>query len=376
MIDFFFGKPRTGKTYRAVRYLHDGYLRDLDKDFVPKFKNILTNIGGFNFELVNKMFLDHGSSSRAYKLVWSEFYKRLKVLYDMAIAEKSDIELNKYADYHNINDCMIFIDEASLFLKKYDDVLSWYFAYHGHFRVRLVIIAQSPKQIYSEYMEHTEIYYEAQPQSKQLSNSSLRYIHYSAIPFNKDNKFSSSSIKTDPKIYELYKSGEIDKPKKIVYKFIAIALAALAFVIGLFYYFTNTLEKRTHPDGYKEVSPHDEIVNPYDGNVTVKKSPVTSSMLLRVRCDNTSCSRIDSAYQTNYIPKLYFEEALKMIDSKLLAGSTVRVFDVEYNDRLFSIPSDSIKYFSMWNVPLVQKSGQKQMFGSPSDVINSAGGTQ
>ena len=63
-------------------------------------------------------------------------------------------------------------------MKRYDDVISWWLAYHGHFRIRIVCIAQSPKQICPEYLTHTEIYYEAQPQSKQLKSNSLRYIHY------------------------------------------------------------------------------------------------------------------------------------------------------------------------------------------------------
>ena len=252
MIDYFFGKPRTGKSYRAVKYIYDGYIRDLEKGIEPKFTNILTNIGGFKFDLINQLFLDHGSTSRAYKLVWQTFYSRLAKLYEMAKAEKSDDELNKYADYHHINDCLIVIDEASLYLKKYDDVLSWYFAYHGHFRVRIIIIAQSPKQICPEYMSHTEIFYDAQPQSKQLSNSSLRYIHYSDMPFSSTTKFSSSSIKTDQKIYNLYKSGEIDKPKKIIYKYIFIAIVA---VIAIFFFFNllfHNMNARVHKEDSKQ----------------------------------------------------------------------------------------------------------------------------
>lgn len=352
MIDYFFGKPRTGKSYRAVKYLYDGYLRDLDKESSPKYKNILTNIGGFNFELVNKMFLDHGSSSRAYKLVWSAYYSRLQTLYKMAMDEKSDQELNRYADYHDINDCMIFLDEASLFLKKYDEVLSWFFAYHGHFRVRLVIISQSPKQIYSEYMEHTEIFYEAQPQSKQLGDSSLRYIHYSGLPFNKENKFSSSTIKTDPKIYELYKSGEIDKPKKIIYKYFFYIAAAMFFIFFIAYLFYGRTEKKLNSNQLQDASKSSTTSTTVNGSVVANHTSFNSnSIFIRVRCDYYSCARVDPSIKIAYIPKLYFEETLKSFSHSLVASSTIDILGVSYSDRMFIVSKDYLSALGVWSVP-------------------------
>lgn len=372
MIDYFFGKPRTGKSYRAVKYLYDVYIRDLEKDKAPKYKNILTNVGGFNFELVNKKFLDHGSTSRAYKLIWADFYKRLKALYDMAMSEKSDTELNKYADYHNINDCMIVLDEASLYLKKYDDVLSWYFAYHGHFRVRLLIIAQSPKQICSEYMEHTEIYYEAQPQHAQAHDSFLRYIHYSSIPFNKENKFGSSSIKTDPKIYELYKSGEIDKPKKIVYKFIGYIILALLFVFFVGKSFYDRTSEKLAPSQTNQSEP---VSNASPSSTAPVPSAVpnfdSNSIFIRVRCDQTSCARIDPAVQLHYIPKLYFEDSLKYFSNKLITSSTVVIFDTVYNDRLYSVSKDYLTALGVWSIP---SSASNQVSSPPVNSV--VGGAQ
>lgn len=151
MIDYFFGKPRTGKTYRAVNILYEDYIKN--ENISPKFTYILTNIGGFKFKEINQLFQDRGSKSISYKLIWADFYKHLGVLYRMALEEKDDVELNRYAYSHKINDCLIILDEASLYLKKYDDVISWYLAYHGHFKVRIIIIAQSPKQINAEYVQ-------------------------------------------------------------------------------------------------------------------------------------------------------------------------------------------------------------------------------
>ena len=299
MIDYFFGKPRTGKTYRAMKLIHDLYISP-KKDETPKFKNILTNVGGFKFQEINQIFLNSGSSSVAYKLKWSEFYKHLKKMYEMAIDDKSDEELNRYADYHKINDCLIVIDEASYHFKKYDDVLSWWLAYHGHFRIRIILIAQSPKQINSEYLVHTEIYYDAQSQSKQLTNNKLRYIHYSDIPFNKENKFSSDTITTSQDIYDLYKSGEIDKPKKIIYKYIFIAIASLVSIVFLFNLFLNNLNDRTITPGEENL-----VQNSENNNISINNE--VGKIFLNIRCNEKNCWNVDKKYLNNSISLNYFK---------------------------------------------------------------------
>jgi len=298
LIDFFFGKPRSGKTYRAVDLIYKEYI---STDKPPKFTNILTNIGGFKFKEINEIFLNRGSKSVAYKLHWNDFYTHLSKMYEMAMQDKSDDELNRYAYSHKINDCLIILDEASLYMKKYDDVISWYLAYHGHFKVRIIIIAQSPKQINPEYLSHTEIFYVAQPQSKQLTNNQLRYIHYSDIPFSKDNKFSSNTIKTSQDVYNLYKSGEVDKPKKIIYKFIGIALFALIFIALVVNHFVNNLEERVQIDDENSSK---------NSSYSVSKNLDINKDLVCFRCDDKKCWLNDSRYQPFEISRSYLKFVL------------------------------------------------------------------
>jgi hypothetical protein len=325
LIDFFFGKPRSGKSYKAMKYIYYEYISEPPQNtniltqthiyklysfhFVhaktPKYRNILTNIGGFKFDKVNQIFLDKGVPNRAYKLVWKDFYKHLKVMYEMAMDDKDDVELNRYATYHLINDCLIVLDESSLYMKKYDDVISWWLAYHGHFKVQIIIIAQGPKQINAEYMTHTEIFYEAQSQSKQLMDSQLRYIHYSDIPFSKDSKFASSTIKTEQKIYDLYKSGEVDKPKKIVYKYIFIFVLAILFVLFFGYKLFNSV---SNPKGAAVAA--DKNISNQLQNVSVSSSGIIAPVgvsLIPIRCDNKKCWNPDSLYLQNEITITYFK---------------------------------------------------------------------
>ena len=313
MIDFFFGKPRSGKSYRAVKLIYDDYLKDLNNP--PKFRNILTNVGGFKFDKVNQMFSDNGSSSQAYKLSWKSFYIHLKKMYEMALDEKSDEELNKYADYHIINDCLIVLDEASLYMKKYDDVISWWLAYHGHFRVRIVIIAQGPKQINPEYMTHTEIFYEAQPQAKQLRDNQLRYIHHSEVPFNKDSKFSSDTINTSPELYALYKSGEVDKPRKIIYKFIVILFLGALFSFSAFYYLFYSLGQRTTEEN--EVNNVQENQFEYQSNQPDTEINTNKKDLINFRCNSKYCWIVDDKYKYNEVSLTYLKFIILKHDIEL-----------------------------------------------------------
>lgn len=310
MIDFFFGKPRSGKSYRAMDMIYNEYIAKSDS--IPKFKNILTNIGGFKFDEVNKIFLARGSVSVAYRLVWKQFYPHLKEMYSMAMDDKSDDELNDYADLHKINDCLIVLDEASLYMKKYDDVISWWLAYHGHFRIRIICIAQNPKQIYAEYMTHTEIYYEAQPQSKQLKNNSLRYVHYDDIPFNKNSKFSSNTIKTKKEVYALYKSGEIDKPKKIIYKFIFIAVIAILAIFLLSKIFVGKIKSEAGIDESDSVSNLSSNSSSFDSSKTI----------ITFRCNNKNCWLPSNKYIYRTISKTYLKYVLLKNDVKLLYFET------------------------------------------------------
>ena len=309
MIDFFFGKPRSGKTYRAMKLIFDLYIAILIKGLTPKYTNVLTNVGGFNFKKVNQIFQDNGSQSVAYKLVWKEFYKHIEKMYQMALDDKTDEELNRYADYHKINDCLIVLDEASLYMKKYDDVISWWLAYHGHFKIRIIIIAQSPKQINPEYMSHTEIFYEAQPQAKQLRSDQLRYIHYSDIPFNKESKFSSNTITTDQSIYDLYKSGEVDKPKKIVYKFIAIMVFSLIALFLVVKYLFSSISDRHQVEDIDSSAP--------GATSSINHQVVANEDLLMLRCTNSHCWNLDTKFKDTSISISYLKFFLLKNDIQL-----------------------------------------------------------
>lgn len=384
MITILTGLPRSGKSYRAVWQIYETFIKSTSKDY-KKHQYLYTNIGGFKHDVVNDILVknpiitdDEIIVKESLYLDWDVFYSHLDKLFDMAQADKSDDELLRYARYHKLTPAMIVIDESyRYFTKRSDPVLVWLNGYHGHLGLDIVIIIHRPSLMHSDYKAHTEEFIDAQPKSKSLTNNIFRYKFYSDDHYIKQSNYSTDRLIANQAIFDLYKSGDLHKPKKILYKYIGIMIGAVFFIGLMAYFFMDKMGDHLAPAPTSEtvVNPLDPP-NPLDANVTHQKSSISSSMLLRVRCDNLSCSRIDSAYQTNYIPKLYFEEALKMIDFKLLAGSTVKIFDVVYKDELYSIPSDSISYFSMWNIPLVQSNNPKQTFSSTGDVYKTSGVTQ
>jgi hypothetical protein len=314
MIDYFFGRPRSGKSYRAVKYIYDNYLKNENSN--PKYSYILTNIAGFKFKEINQIFRDRGSKSFAYKLIWDDFYKHLTALHKMALDEKSDEELNRYAYSHKINDVLIVFDEASLRFKKYDDVISWFLAYHGHFKIQIIIIAQGPKQINSDYLEHTEIYYEAQKQSKQFRDNQLRYIHYDEIPFNPNNKFGSDTITTKQEIYDLYKSGETDKPKKVLYKFLLIMIFAIVVMISLFKLFAYKYAPPEDESNQKQETETNALIEEQSDYITQAQNE--DYIILDIRCDEKNCWNIDRKFENTSISLQYFKYIVINYKLKLL----------------------------------------------------------
>lgn len=307
MIDFITGKPRTGKSYRAVKYILDLYL---DENKEPPYKYIITNIGGFKFEYINDKFDSMGRDNYAYKLIYKDFLEHVKNMHQLALDGSEDDELIEYADNHKINDALIVLDEAMLYLKKLDDSMSWFFSYHGHFKVRLIIMCQHPKQVHADYKVHTEFFIHAQPQSKQLINNVMRYKHYDSPDLKDSHK--SDTIKTNPEVYKLYKSGEIDKPKKIVYKYIVMFLLFLLFFVFVIY----SLFDRMTPDA-ADTNTTDLSTSSTESKVDLPPYSSFDSDLINIRCNDRFCWNPDILFKNNQISITYLKYILLKHDIRL-----------------------------------------------------------
>jgi hypothetical protein len=309
VIDFITGKPRTGKSYRAMKYILDNFF---DANKKPPYKYILTNIGGFQFDYLNDKFMVMGRENTAHKIFYRGLLEHIQVMHKMAFDGSEDVDLIKYADTHKINDALIVIDEAMLYMKKLDEAMSWFFSYHGHFKVRMIIMCQHPKQVHADYKIHTEFFIHAQDQSKQLRNNVLKYKHYDN-PELRDSH-TTDSIATDPNVYALYKSGEIDKPKKILYKYIAYGVV-LIFIISMVFY---SLFSRLSPDSVSASSADINNSSSYAQPDNFDTPGVFPDLkLFTVRCDLKTCWNTDPLFESNEITLTYFKFVVVSNDLEL-----------------------------------------------------------
>lgn len=374
MISILTGLPRSGKSYRAVWYIQKHFIDVKSKDY-DKHTYLYTNIGGFKHELVNETLMqnpiDNGTDQpdtlkESVYLDWAVFYPKLQKLHEMAKADKPDEELLVYARYHKLTPALFVIDEAYRFYTKTSDpTLVWWHGYHGHLGHDILIIIHRPSLMHSDYKAHTEEFIDAQPKSKALFSNQFRYFYYSIDNYSKTNRYHSDKLQADPDIFALYKSGDLHNPKKIVYKFIFIAILALLFILFLAYYFLHVIKKQTHID-QNDFPVVEQSINPYDGNTTTMPLAKSSStpflnLALRVRCDRENCSRVDNQYKINYIPRHYFEQLLKTVDHKYLTGTEIKICDQIYEDSLYVISEDSMYLFSFWNIQKSQNFQQKPL---------------
>jgi hypothetical protein len=271
----------------------------------------------------------------------------------MATADKPDLELLRYCRYHKLTPAIFVIDEAYRFYKKLSDpVLVWWHGYHGHLGHDILIIIHRPSLMHSDYKAHTEEFIDAQPKSKSLTNNTFRYFHYSDDKYTKQARYASDKLTASNDVFALYKSGDLHKPKKIIYKFIGYIVLALFFILYIGYAFYQNMADRLTPEQTKEQPSKPFQSSPDQELATSAPAFAENSIYIRVRCDSILCTRIDPAVQTQYIPKLYFLDSLKSFDYALIASSTIQIFDVTYDDYLYSVSKDYLTALGVWSLPL------------------------
>lgn len=361
-----------------MKYILDNFF---DEKKTPPYRYILTNIGGFQFDYLNKKFDSLGRDNKALQILWKDFLAHITVMHKMALDGKEDDELIRYADYHKINNALIVIDEAMLYMKKLDEAMSWFFSYHGHFKVRMIVMCQHPKQVHADYKVHTEFFIHAQDQSKQLRDNILKYKHYDN-PELRDSHH-TDSIKTDPEVYKLYKSGEIDKPKKILYKFIIYGVLLLSFLFGVFYALFARFNAHAQIDSEIPIE-NSSLVRERssDGSYRLDSSGV---LVLDIRCNEHYCWNSDNTYEDNQITLSYFKYLVLKHDLKLQYSEVrneiyklmpqkkgyKKVTLASLTDYFYEIPLDlKTTYLARLFIPRKQEMQSPQLFQDSPNILN------
>jgi len=236
MIVFYLGLPGSGKSYAGVDKIYNNFSkepdakRDLKKDYI----NCYTNINEFKFDLLDNV----------YKFDADEFYKQLKELHSMYKKKASDAELIEKAKEFNIYKSLFVLDEAHNFLDVPDPIKIWWLTYHRHLYHDVILITQSLSLIHSKYKPLAEAFYKAKSSSLTLNKSYFNYMYYTESRLTKASYVSTVKVKKNPKVFELYHSGDSVDSKNVIKRFIFIALLflMLLFFLGYLFYADKSKE--------------------------------------------------------------------------------------------------------------------------------------
>jgi len=229
MIRFLTGLPRSGKSFFAVKEI-------IEKLSTPQPINpntgepynflILTNIDGITYDDARliKMEFDH------------DFFKNTLI---------APYLRNLRDEYKLTNDdtIYIYIDEAQRFFSNPEKDVEFFFDYHGHYGVDVVIITQNVKKI--------------SPKISALAEYEIRAAATSTNPFGsfvykqlqEGVQFGTIRVRKDPKVFSHYKSFQAGQGKVPKSKLRWYALAAIAAAIITWFFFFRAFSDSFHIKG-------------------------------------------------------------------------------------------------------------------------------
>ena len=288
MLTLITGAPRSGKTYYAVDFISKEY--EKYKRGLSKYKSIITNINGFNYDYFDG-FVKHYNKSDFENAMQQEFISSKnndnRLINHDGDYDKWCINNGIYEHYHH---SLIVIDEAyNVFEDKFEDYKGRFLSYHGHFGIDIFFIVQSKRQTNRQYIVHTEVTVVAYPSGKRLLNTSFRYKLYSTSDLKKDNEIENISIRFNNNVAKLYNSGSTQIYKSFVgKKFLIIILLAFILYVWFFVFKPPTYSESTIKDNNTISSDnitHSSTYNqlPKNSSFNLDNSPIL------VICYPTSC---------------------------------------------------------------------------------------
>ena len=211
MITFISGVPGSGKTYLAVTYMQ------------KETKPICTNIE-IKKEIKFNVF------------VWKDFYRKIKLLYKYKESSNKAIKLAKRINLYNI---AIYYDECHLEMGSQDKIVIWWLSWHRHLDQTIYLITQSKGTLAQKYRAYPEIFLDAHPATKRIFGSVMRYTEFASYKMSKDDVIRKFSIKIDPKIFEIYRTGATNKGVNSLRKKLYMIVALFFVPIIAFWYIFN-----------------------------------------------------------------------------------------------------------------------------------------
>ena len=333
MIEFYTGVSGSGKTYRAVSYIYDIFLDSKSKDF-GKFKKFYTNINEFDFSAF--------PDGVAFSLEFDKLLDDLTVLHKAYLAKQTDKELNELAENLGVKDAFFVFDECQNYFDKKNTVLIWWLSYHRHFYQNIILITQNLSLIEAKYKGFSEFFYLAVPSGLRVFLSSFKYVQYVGSRMSKAQQSAKISIKFNDAVYRLYHSGDNTQSPRVIYKYLAIAVGALAIsalIIGLIVHFMFSSKDKKMVNNDKNVSLSAGLhVNKKTSEVDLKKNDSLPTSVTFI-CSSNGCE-----YNTDFYTLAFMKFYIKKYKLTVInvAHVSESVYIYKYNvpdDRFFKVLS-------------------------------------
>lgn len=377
MLEYYTGVPGSGKTYRAVDHVYNCFLDEKSKSF-GKYSRFFTNINEFHFEAFNEdISTDIEPKTNMKKSVFAILQKAnelsklpkkdvaivedddeiestpsqpkqqvaypldmdallisLTELRELYLSKVSDSLLMERADELNLSNSLFIIDEAHNFFDTKNDVYVWWLSYHRHLHQDIILITQNLSLIYRKYLTFGEFFYRAVPSSLRIRSGVFTYHQFIKYQLYKTSHTDTIKVKFYQKVYALYGSEANTQSKKVIYKFIAIAVVLFVIVAIFFNIVGSFLGGGSSSDS-----------NTTQGkNQNVSSAVIDRTVAFSVVCIGFDCSCLGQSFSlpqlNNYKPKYN----LQSIETTVV-GDGVFIYSFARNDKflkeVLNVSSDS-----------------------------------
>lgn len=378
MLEYYTGVPGSGKTYRAVDHAYNCFLDDKHKDF-GKYKRLYTNINEFHFEYFNKKndpassgatnkptLLGFFSSNKrdnkdqfakvsasesnqlsdqsdggkrelttsenalgrdddlAISLRMDELLTDLEELRQLYLAKNPDTVLVSRAAELRLSDSLFIIDEAHNFFDDKNDTLIWWLSYHRHLHQDIILITQNLSLIYRKYLSFGEFFYRAVPSSLRIRSGVFTYHQFIKYQLYKNSHTDTIKVNFNKDVFALYGSGANTQGKKVIYKFIIIAVVLAVLVTLGFNFFTGSLSS----------SDSNTTASSKQKTNVVPFVPVDRSSTFTVVCVGFECSLLGQNFSLQDFNQYAKTYSLQSVDTTMSSdGVYLRSF--ARNDKFF-----------------------------------------
>ncbi len=343
MITFVTGVPGSGKSYFAVNKIYDALipqfkeqsLKELlskkPKEQLPlKYEFVYTNINEFRFDIFPNQtkvleVLPPEELPKNKKLE-DYLYPKLQQLHALYLSGVDDDELNDLAKELGIYKSMFVIDEAHNIFSSENKILIWWLSYHRHMYQEIILVTQNLSLVNSKYKAFTEFFYKAHASSMKLFKSTFTYSIFVNSRMSQNAKSGTEKIKFNQEVFNLYHSGDNQKSKNVILRFIMIALFFLVLVFIGGSWFLSSKDDVVKQSKEVKVKKSQSMIKskPQKKKPNYEDAVYQDTEYIKITCLGSDCR-----YNGEVIPEEVLRQIVKITSSKILQSDTNQKLNIK-----------------------------------------------